>query len=33
VQVLRNEGTVEAQLVPTGATRKIDTPDPGNCPF
>jgi quercetin dioxygenase-like cupin family protein len=38
VHVLRNEGNVEAstiavQLVPTGAIRRIDAPDPGNCPF
>jgi predicted metal-dependent enzyme (double-stranded beta helix superfamily) len=36
--VLRNEGTVDArttavQLVPPGATRRIDVADPGNCPF
>jgi hypothetical protein len=36
--VLRNEGTVEArttavQIVPPGATRRIDVADPGNCPF
>jgi hypothetical protein len=38
VHVLRNEGNVEArtiavQLVPAGAARRIDAPDPGNCPF
>ena len=38
VHVLRNEGTVEArtvavQLIPAGATRRIDAPAPGNCPF
>jgi len=38
VHVLRNEGAVEArtiavQLIPTGATRRIDAPAPGNCPF
>lgn len=38
VHILRNEGTVPAetvavQLLPQGATRKIDKPDPGNCPF
>jgi hypothetical protein len=39
VHTLRNEGTVEAetiavQLVPAGATRRIDvTPGPSNCPF
>lgn len=36
--VLRNEGAVDArttavQLVPPNATRRIDVPDPGNCPF
>jgi hypothetical protein len=36
--VLRNEGTVEAQttavqLVAPDAVRRIDVPDPGNCPF
>jgi hypothetical protein len=36
--VLRNEGAVEArttavQFVPPDATRRIDVPDPGNCPF
>jgi len=38
VHLVRNEGTVEAravvvQFVPTGATRRIDAPAPGNCPF
>jgi hypothetical protein len=38
VHVLRNEGTVEArtitvQLIPAAATRRIDAPSPGNCPF
>jgi hypothetical protein len=38
VHVLRNEGTVAAetiavQLLPRGAARRIDVPDPGNCPF
>jgi hypothetical protein len=38
VQLLRNEGTEEAhtivvQLIPAGATRRIDAPDPGNCNF
>jgi len=36
--VLRNEGTVEArttavQIVAPDTTRRIDVPDPGNCPF
>ncbi len=36
--ILRNEGTVAAetiavQLLPAGATRRIDAPDPGNCSF
>jgi hypothetical protein len=35
---LRNEGGVEArtvavQLIPAGATRRIDAPAPGTCPF
>jgi hypothetical protein len=34
--VIRNEGTEEArtivvQLIPAGAPRRIDAPDPGNC--
>ena len=38
VHVIRNEGPVEArtitvQLIPAGATRRIDAPAPGNCPF
>jgi quercetin dioxygenase-like cupin family protein len=38
VHVVRNEGTVDlvtvvASLVPAGATRRIDQPDPGNCRF
>ena len=38
VHVVRNEGTVDLVTVvvsftPRGATRRIDEPDPGNCPF
>jgi mannose-6-phosphate isomerase-like protein (cupin superfamily) len=38
VHMLRNEGsvplvTVTFQIVPAGATRRIDAPAPGNCPF
>ncbi len=38
VHVVRNEGnvdlvTVVVSLVPTGFGRRIDKPDPGNCPF
>jgi quercetin dioxygenase-like cupin family protein len=38
VHVVRNEGTVDlvtvvASLVPADATRRIDAPRPGNCPF
>jgi quercetin dioxygenase-like cupin family protein len=38
VHMARNEGTerlvnVVVQLVPTGTPRRIDEPDPGNCPF
>ena len=38
VHVVRNEGTVDAvvyvtSLVPHGATRRIDEPDPGYCSF
>jgi hypothetical protein len=38
VHILRNEGTVDAetiavQVLPQGATRKIDMADPGNCHF
>ena len=37
VHLVRNEGTVETvvyvtSLVPQGAARRIDAPDPGNCP-
>jgi quercetin dioxygenase-like cupin family protein len=36
--ILRNEGSVPAetiavQVLPQGATRRIDEPDPGNCHF
>jgi uncharacterized RmlC-like cupin family protein len=36
--VIRNEGTevaqtVAVQLIPSGQPRRIDVPDPGNCPF
>lgn len=38
VHTVRNEGGVDlvvvvTSLVPAGATRRIDQPDPGNCPF
>jgi len=38
VHVVRNEGNVDlvtivVSLVPAGAARRIDEPDPGNCPF
>lgn len=38
VHVVRNEGSVDlvtvvASLIPAGATRRIDEPNPGNCPF
>lgn len=38
VHLLRNEGTVPAktiavQLIPANATRRVDMPAPGNCPF
>lgn len=38
VHLLRNEGSVTAktiavQTIPAGATRRIDAPPPGNCPF
>ena len=38
VHILRNEGTVAAetiavQLLPRGAVRRIDAPDPGYCTF
>jgi quercetin dioxygenase-like cupin family protein len=37
VHMVRNEGSVEAravvvQFVPAGAVRRIDAPDPANCP-
>lgn len=37
VHLLRNNGsvplvTVTFQIVPAGAPRRIDAPDPGNCP-
>lgn len=37
VHMLRNNGTTQAetiavQFLPTGATRRIDEPDPGTCP-
>jgi hypothetical protein len=37
IHMLRNEGTVEArtiavQLIPAGATRRIDAPAPAGCP-
>jgi len=37
VHLVRNDGNVEAidiavQIVPAGAPRRIDVPDPGNCP-
>jgi quercetin dioxygenase-like cupin family protein len=36
--LLRNEGTVDlvtitVQILPAGAPRRIDMPNPGNCPF
>jgi hypothetical protein len=36
--MLRNEGSVEAetvavQILPAGAPRRIDAPDPGHCGF
>ena len=36
--IIRNETGAEAQtiavqLIPAGAMRRIDLPDPGNCPF
>jgi cupin domain len=36
--IVRNEGTVQAstiavQLIPADAKRRVDAPDPGNCPF
>ena len=38
VHLLRNEDTgnlitVTMQIVPAGATRRVDAPAPGNCPF
>jgi quercetin dioxygenase-like cupin family protein len=38
VHVVRNEGSVDlvtvvASLIPAGASRRIDQPNPGNCPF
>ncbi len=38
VHLLRNETdspaeTIAVQLLPAGAPRRIDAPDPGNCPF
>jgi len=38
IHIVRNEGSVDlvtvvTSLVPAGATRRIDVPDPGNCPF
>lgn len=38
VHILRNEGsdnlvTVTVQILPDGASRRIDAPQPGNCPF
>ena len=38
VHLVRNQGAVEArtiavQLIPSGAVRRIDAPDPGNCSF
>ena len=38
VHLVRNEGTVDTvvyvtSIVPHGATRRIDEPSPGNCPF
>jgi mannose-6-phosphate isomerase-like protein (cupin superfamily) len=38
VHLLRNEGsvdlvTVTVQILPAGATRRIDAPNPGNCGF
>ena len=38
VHIVRNEGTVEAQvvairLIPAGQPGRIDAPDPGNCHF
>jgi uncharacterized cupin superfamily protein len=38
VHLIRNEGSVVAQtlavqVIPTGQTRRMDAPDPGNCHF
>ena len=38
VHIIRNETdavaqTIAVQLIPAGATRRQDAPDPGNCPF
>jgi len=38
VHIVRNEGTVDAQvvavrLIPAGQPGRIDSPNPGNCPF
>jgi len=38
IHLVRNEGSIETvvyvtSLVPRGATRRIDQPSPGNCPF
>jgi quercetin dioxygenase-like cupin family protein len=38
VHILRNEGSVPAetiavQILPHGAVRRVDAPDPGTCPF
>jgi mannose-6-phosphate isomerase-like protein (cupin superfamily) len=38
VHILRNEGSVDlvtiaVQILPAGAPRRIDAPDPGNCHF
>lgn len=38
VHLVRNEGSIETvvyvtSLVPAGASRRIDEPSPGNCPF
>ena len=38
VHIIRNETTtvaqtVAVQIIPAGATRRQDAPDPGNCPF
>jgi hypothetical protein len=38
VHLLRNEGSVSAetiavQILPAGAVRRIDVPDPGTCDF